>query len=244
MLLAVLSNIILLLIVGSLLLYIFDFEGALNITYDLFQFTFSHFNFPWLILIALLLFRKELKKLINSTSKITYGENSIQFDTTEFRKNLATIEKNYRYIKTKNPPSMGGSMGPDTDPSSIPPIFLIYNDNTLSNYYNHFGSLATVEKLYIGYRKVCESYYNLESSNSVSIKNKIQKNNRENEIELYEAIEIFYFESFYYKTIDYNDAENLWRFEDVEKYRNLVKAGISEFYFDMFSTESVEVNSE
>lgn len=215
-----------------LLLVFISIIGPLEDIYDFFQFLYTNFSFPLLILVVVIVFKKELKNLLNRISKITYGDHSVELGLVEIKKNLNSTVNQYSNVKIKELPPMGGGGGgiPSED-TEIPAFTVLYNDSMLENYLKKSGSVATIQKLYKAYEKSLMNHYNLNFADINSIKEKIRKYGDQNELDLFNEIVEFYTGVTYFESNKKYEDELLNR-NDIQNYRRLIKVAISEFYFE------------
>lgn len=218
-------------VITLVLVMLISIIGPLEGIYDFFQFLYTNFSFPLLILVVVIVFRKELKNLINRVSKITYGDNSIELDFVELKKSLDITVNQYSDVKLKELPPMGGGGGVPADDVEIPAFLVLYNDSMLENYLKKSGSVATIQKLYKAYEKALMNHYNLQFADINSVKEKIRIYGDQNELELFEEIVGFYTGITYFESHKKYQDE-LLNDGDIQNYRRLILVAISEFYFE------------
>lgn len=221
-----------LIIIILVLIILISVVGPVEEIYDFFQFLYTNFSFPLLILVIVIVFKKELRDLINRVSKITYGNNSIELGFVELRKSLDSTVDQYSDVKLKElPPMGGGGGGIPAEDAETPAFLVLYNDSMLEHYLKESGSIATIQKMYKAYEKALMNHYDLHFADINSVKVKIRKHGNKNELELFEEIVGFYSGVTYFNSNNkYKDQ--LLNEEDIKNYRRLIQIAISEFYFE------------
>lgn len=224
------------------LLVLISILGPLEEIYDFFQFLYINFSFPLLVLVVVIVFKKELRNLIDRVSKITYGNNSIELNFVELRKSLNSTVDQYSNVKLKElPPMGGGGGGIPAEDAETPAFLVLYNDSMLEHYLKESGSIATIQKMYKAYEKALMNHYDLDFADINSVKVKIRKYGNENELELFEKIVDFYTGITYFNSNNkYKDQ--LLNEEDIQNYRRLIQIAISEFYFEAVFEQKDQAN--
>lgn len=194
-----------------------------------FGFLYSKFNIPLLILVIVLIFKNELRNLINRASKITYGDKSLELNS--LTQKLGNTSAKYSNTELKEPPAVGGGGGSDNNKNQKTSVFqILYNQNMLENHLNSGGKVATVQKLYKTYEKSLRLHYKLNFTDVNFMREKILENGNKEEIELFNEIILFYSGVTYLDSSGGN-AEKLISNKDVLNYRRIIAVAISEFYY-------------
>ena len=101
----------------SLIKKVRDIMNFFSFVYELFKLLYTHFSFPIVILIFILLFKKDIHNLFQNIKSFSIGDYSIEVDVSEKIKatydsiSSISVEK-YGSEILNEPTSLGGTGGP------------------------------------------------------------------------------------------------------------------------------------
>ncbi len=196
---------------------------------DLLELIYVNFSFPWLILIALLMFKKPIRELINNISDIKYKDLTIKSKVKEI-----LIEEN-SLIKSQNPDAYGKQYVP---PEGFPPVGAggmpykkgeplksvglqsLYSDEILENFSQYNGSNETIKQMFEIYRDDYVYRFKLDSKDSSKILKDMESYNSE-EVNMFKAIE-----KVYKANLKNEYIKDLWELSDILKYKRMIQTSL------------------
>lgn len=196
---------------------------TLTFVYDLFKLLYSQFSFPIVLLIFILMFKKDIHVLFKYVKSISIGNYSIEIDVSE-RINATYDEISsisigrYGFEILEEPSGLGGAT--DQQEDTVDEFQIIHSKSYTSNYFLNNGWLDTVTALYWSYKNRIEWDQNIINSG---------------ERDLYETRDLYMEEQFasdikklYDLAIQY--PNNKWSYEDVMKYRKMIMIAVKPIF--------------
>lgn len=179
-----------------------------------------------LLLIVIIIFKKQLINLLNDVSEISFGNTTIK----AARNFQYQLDEEYDFIKDKynkkyetnleSPPHLGGA-------GDFGKILYIIDEQKLAHYYKETNSFETIDMLYKEYISSNIRYYNNEL-----FYEQLKENKNTIEYKSYKAIT-----RFYYMTVEAKNSDELWRFEDIVKYQRMIRIIINSHHYNINPTE-------
>lgn len=179
-----------------------------------------------LLLIVIIIFKKQLINLLNDVSEISFGNTTIK----AARNFQYQLEEEYDFIKEsykkkfnrnmEKPPQLGGG-------GQFGNLFYIIDEQKLAHYYKETNTFETIDMLYKEYISSNISYYNNEL-----FYEQLRENKNSIEYKSYKAIT-----RFYYMTVEAQNSDELWRFEDIVKYQRMIRIIINSHHYNFNSTD-------
>lgn len=208
----------------SLIKKVRDIMNFFSFVYELFKLLYTHFSFPIVILIFILLFKKDIHNLFQNIKSFSIGDYSIEVDVSEKIKatydsiSSISVEK-YGSEILNEPTSLGGAGGPKKD--TVDEFKIIHLKSYTINYYLENGWLDTVTTLYWAYSRRVEW-----DKKMIENKERPLSEKRDLHIEKEMGKEI---KRLYDLAIQNPDIK--WSYEDVMTFRKLIMIAVKPMFF-------------
>lgn len=182
----------------------------------------ENFNFAWLFLIIIFLFKENIIDLINRIQKFTIGDKHFEFLIADTRRELLLsdmeIESKYGdfYGQSKVKGVGGGGAPGDVVIDKSETVFLIYDNEVLKKFYEENNSIETIKRMFNVYKESYVAQFNIKTDDNEVIVNDM-KQNSPMEVEIFNTLV-----RFYRITIAHEETHDLWNFSDILKYKRII----------------------